>query len=396
MKLTATTVRTLSVPAGKSEAIFFDADLPGFGLRLRGHGSRSFVFQYKIGAKQRRMALGAASAVSIGNARKTAERLYARVKLGEDPASDKADAKARAAETFEATVTEYLDHERARLRPSSYSNLERHLTKRVRALCQLQLAKIGRRDIATVIAAVAKNTGQVNGNRVRTSLSTFFAWAMMKGFVDANPVIGTLRHEEHSRERVLEPSELHVIWNALGDDQFGDIVKLLVLTAQREGEIAGLRWTEIRDDMIVLPAQRTKNHRSHIIPLSQPALAIIAKQRRRDDRDLIFGRGQGGFSAWSYSVGKLKSKNEEIGKLLPWRLHDLRRTATTQMAELAIAPHVLEAVLNHVSGFRAGVAGTYNRSSYEREKRQALNLWAEHLMAIVERRESNVMPLRRA
>jgi integrase len=422
MKLTAVAIRTLAVPAGKSEAIFFDDDVPGFGLRLRKHGSRSFVFQYKLGTKQRRMALGAASALRIGDVRKTAERLHARVKLGEDPASDKADARAGAAKTFRAVATEYLDYQRARLRPRSYPDLERHLIKHAKTLHELQLAKITRGDIAPVIAAVAKNSGAVTANRVRTSLSGFFAWCMEQGHTEINPVIGTARNKERSRERVLLPAELRVIWKALDHDHFGSILKLLALTGQREDEMAALRWSEIHDGMIVLPGERTKNKRPHVVPLSQAALDIIKRQPHRttetgEPRDLIFGIRRGSFSGWSRSKEKLDAKiTAANGKPLPhWTPHDLRRTFATyiggglpaheleklkaadkEMAKgLGVQPHVIEAVLNHVSGAKAGVAGIYNRSTYEPEKRTALNLWAEHLLAIVENRASNVTPLRR-
>src|SRR5208282_4506284 len=107
--------------------IFFDDELPGFGLRLRERGSRSFVFQYKLGAKQRRMALGEATALNLAGVRKTAEKLYARVKLGQDPASDKAEAQAKAVHTFKAAADKYLEQCRARLRERTYPDLERHL-----------------------------------------------------------------------------------------------------------------------------------------------------------------------------------------------------------------------------------------------------------------------------
>jgi integrase len=403
MKLTATTVRTLKVPAGKADAIFFDDDVPGFGLRLREEGARTFVFQYKLGTKHRRMALGAATALTIGDVRKTAERLYAQVKLGQDPAGDKADARAKASETFEAIAARFLAYQRSRLRPRSYPDVARHLLVHSKMLHDSQLARIERRDVATCIAAVAEKAGAVTGNRVRTSLSTLFSWSMMHGLVESNPVIGTAKNREHSRARVLDPAELRAIWNALSEDHYGAIIKLLALTAQRADEIAALRWSEIRDDAILLPGERTKNHRQHIVPLSVPALEILQGQGRRttatgEPRDLIFGIGDGPFSGWSSCKEKLSARiTAATGKPLPhWTPHDLRRTAATGMAELGAQPHVIEAVLNHVSGSKAGVAGIYNRSSYEREKRYALDLWAEHLLSWVEGRETNVTTLRRS
>jgi integrase len=402
MKLTAKSVAVLKLPPGKTDHIEWDDDVAGFGLRLREGGGRSFVFQYKIGGRHRRLNLGAVSAIDVGKARETAKDLYARVRLGQDPAGEKTEAKVKAAETFAATAARFLEHQRLRLRPRSYPDVERHLLVHAKALHGLQLARVARRDIATVIAAVAENSGATTGNRVRTSLSTFFSWAMMRGLVESNPVVGTMRNRERSRERVLEPAELHAIWTNLAGDHFGAIIKLLALTGQRASEIAALCWSEVRDNVIVLPSDRTKNHRVHVVPLSKTARAIIDAQSHRTNadgrpRDLIFGLAEGPFSGWSNSKEKLDARiKEATGKPLPhWTPHDLRRTAATGMAELGIQPHVIEAVLNHISGHRAGVAGIYNRASYEREKAVALDLWAEHLMAIVEGREATVVPLHR-
>jgi len=411
MKLTTANIRTLTLPAGKREAIFFDADIPGFGLRLREGGSRSFVFQYRVGTKQRRIVLGKVSASDIGKVRDTAKDLHAKVRLGGDPAGDRAENRAKATETFEAVAATYLTHQRINLRPRSYVDIERHLLKHAKALHGLQLAKIERRDIAACITAVAKNSGPVTGNRVRTSLSGFFSWAIRAGLVDANPVSNTNRHEEKSRDRVLSPAELRLIWNALRVDHYGAILKLLALTAQRPGEIAGLRWSEIdlEKSIIVLPGERTKNHRTHVVPLSLAAQVILKAQPRRATRagklrDLIFGLGEQAFSGWSNSKERLDAtileeqrKQDPNAKPLPhWTPHDLRRSAATHMAnELDIEPHIIEAVLNHISGHKSGVAGIYNRAPYERHKRAALDRWAEYLLALVEGRDSNVTPLRR-
>jgi integrase len=193
-----------------------------------------------------------------------------------------------------------------------------------------------------------------------------------------------------------------MIWNAAGDDHFGAIVKLLALTGQRADEIASLRWSEVGDHAIALPADRTKNARAHSVPLAKPALDILMAQPRRADddgilRDLVFGVGQRGFSGWSRCKERLDERiSKENGAPLPgWRVHDLRRTVATRMAELEVQPHVIEAVLNHVTGSRSAISRVYNRNTYEPEKRRALDLWADRLMAIVEGRESNVMPLRR-
>jgi integrase len=269
MKLTAAEIRKLGLRGDSAEAIVFDDDVPGFGVRLRAGGSKTFVFQYKLGAKQRRLTLGPVAALDLGKARDTAKDMYAKVRLGGDPAGEKASAKLKASETFEAIAAQYLLHQQGRLRPRSYDQVQRHLKLYAKPLHRLQLEKITKRDIAACISSLRTSSGLVTGNRARATLSAFFTWAMGEGLTEANPVIGTNRSEEKSRERVLDPAELRLIWSALRDDDFGGIMKLLMLTGQRAGEIAGLRWSEIRGDTVALPGERTKNRRPHTIPLAK-------------------------------------------------------------------------------------------------------------------------------
>jgi integrase len=384
-------VDALVLPPGKGEVILFDDDLPGLGLRLRTGGSRVWVFQYKTGARNRRMTLGAARVLSLVQARRMASELYAKVRLGRDPAGEKIESRAHAAETFAALVQAYLTRQRARLRPLSFDRVERHLLKHCRPLHPLQLDKIDRRTIAARLAAIETNNGPVAANRVQSSLSAFFMWSMRQGIVDSNPVIGTERRQERSRDRVLNADELKEIWNATaGDDDYSVIVRLLMLTGQRITEIGALRWLEIEGDRITLPAARTKNKRTHVIPLAPVARAILDTRRRNDD--FVFGRVRGRpFGGWSVGKAALDAR---LPALAPWVHHDIRRSVATSMAEIGVEPHVIEAVLNHVSGHKAGVAGVYNRASYEQQKTTALQRWAEHLLAIVEGRQGKIVAFR--
>jgi integrase len=415
MKLTAKTIQTLELPPGKTDVLFWDDDIPGLGIRIRAGGSRSWVFQYALGEKQRRLSLGAATVESFRSGkdklgiREQAARLHARVKLGQDPAGEKQQARKTATDTFEDVAKRFLAFQQAHggnrgrgWKHGSYTEAERHLMTYAKALHRLLLDKIQQRDIASVISAV-RSSRPVTANRLRTSLASLFSWAMSEGLVSSNPVVGTKRTEEKPRDRVLDPSELRLIWNALEDDHFGTILKLLALTGQRAGEIADMRWSELKGDDLVLPSDRTKNGREHVVPLSAPARAIIAAQPRRVNRDgnirdLIFGFGQGGFSGWGNAKDALDKRiAKNLGRKMPhWTPHDLRRSFATHASGLGVQPHIIEVVLNHVSGFRAGVAGIYNRHAYDNEKRTTLALWADHLLAIVENRKSNVKPMRRA
>lgn len=200
---------------------------------------------------------------------------------------------------------------------------------------------------------------------------------------DANPVVGTNKAaEEISRDRVLSDEELRSVWLRAGDGDYGTIIRLLILLGQRRGEIAGMRWSEIDFDKRLwrIGAERTKNGRAHDVPLPDAVVELLAAHGRREGRDLVFGSREGPFQGWGSAKNALDERiRGELGEKpewKPWRLHDLRRTAATRMADLGVQPHVVEAVLNHFSGHKAGVAGVYNRASYEPEKRSALNLWA--------------------
>ncbi len=399
MKLTDKAIAVLSMPKGKVETIFYDDDLPGFGLRLRAGGSARWVYTYKIGTQHRRVTLGSPASLSAARARASAAELNARVRLGTDPAGEKSEGRARAAETMDAVLQCYLVHKRETVRPRSYAGIERHLVKHCRRLHGLQLAKIDRRAIAATLTAIASKSGPIECNRVRASLSAFFAWCMREGLLDTNPVVGTGRRPEQSRARVFSDADLKAIWAATaGSDDYSAIIRLLALTGARANEIAALRWSEVHDDKIILPSTRTKNAREHVIPLTEPVRAILDGRPRRADRDLVFGRREGRpFTGWSVCKDLLEDRIRANGaSLAQWVPHDLRRTAATRLAELGVAPHVIEAVLNHISGHKHGVHGIYNRATYENEKRAALTLWADHLLALAEGRPRKFVPLHAA
>jgi integrase len=224
---------------------------------------------------------------------------------------------------------------------------------------------------------------------------------MGEGLADSNPVVGTHRPtEEITRERVLFDDELALVWRHSGHGDFGAIVRLLILTGQRREEVGGMlrRELDLAQGLWRIGADRTKNGLLHEIPLSSHALDIIGLQAASRERELIFGSRAGPFQGWSKAktaldariLSSLREERGEKASLVPWRLHDVRRTAATRMADLGILPHVIEAVLNHISGHKAGVAGIYNRATYAAEKRRALELWAQHVHDLVHGFSSNV------
>jgi integrase len=406
LRLTKANIERLALPADVNDRIVFDAALPGFGLRLRDGGKRTWIVQYRVGAKQRRVTLGTVETLNADEARKRAKSALSKVHLGHDPQLEKAEARAHSAVTLGSIVERYLKERAAkRLKPKTLAEVTRSLREHWKPLHAVPLTKVMRVDVAGELGRIAKERGPIAANRSRSYLSTLYAWAIAEGLTDANPVVGTNKAAEISRDRVLSDEELRVVWSCAGEGDYGAIIRSLILSGQRRSEIAAMRWSELDLDKRLwrIGAERTKNALPHDVPLSDAALELLAAHGRREGRDLVFGSREGPFQGWSNAksvldvriLAKLGERGEKF-KMKPWRLHDIRRTVATRMADLGVLPHVVEAVLNHISGHKAGVAGVYNRASYAAEKRQALDLWAAHVLAIAKGKAANVVPLRRA
>jgi integrase len=309
---------------------------------------------------------------TVETARAKALELLGTLASGTDPFT-----QSLSGETFGAEVDRYLVRQRTTLKPRSFVEDQRNLQKHALPLHKLPLSEIDRRTIAVLLGQIETASGPIARNRLRSSLSAFFAWTIQEGLAEMNPVQGTGKADEGaSRDRVLTQDELRRLWHSLGDGHFADIVRLLLLTGQRRTEIGRLTWSEVDFDrkMIVLAPDRTKNSRSHEVPLSTQALAILQRQDRRTE--FVFSKR--GFNNWAYA----KTALDQRAGIAPWRLHDCRRSCATGMAEIGVLPHIVEAVLNHVSGHKQGIAGTYNRAKYTDEMRSALQRWADYLEKI--------------
>jgi len=382
MKFTQASVDRFKLEAGKSEHIEFDESMPGFGLRIRAGDKaqhRTFIAQYKIGEKHRRITLGDVRKVTLENARKEARRIFGSVANGHDPANEKAERRSAASHTLDATIARYLEAKATELKPRSLEEVERHLKKDWQPLHNLAIASIGRANVAATLSAIAKRSN-VTANRSRAALSAMFRWAIGEGLCENNPVTGTNRQDENGhRERSLTDSEIAKVWLAAPENDYGNIVRLLMLTGCRREEIGSLTWSEIdlAARTITIAKERTKNGMEHSVPLPDAALSILQGIMRRGDRDFVFGTRGGGFSGWSKSkitLDKAVALKEE------WRLHDLRRTVRTGLGKLGVQPHVAEAVLNHLP---PKLIRTYDRNTYAAEKRDALDKWAAHLKRAV-------------
>jgi len=379
MRLTDSAVAALKVPHGKSEIIAFDDSLPGFGVRVRQGGSRRFVYQYKLNGANRRVTFKEAN---VKRARAAAQILAAKVTLGSDPALEKEAAHDAAGDTFKRCLDRYLARPQGQRRERTLQEIRRHLERNLQPLHRLHVKEISRRRVADELMRLTAENGAVQSNRTRSSLSAFLNWCIGEGYVDVNIAAQTNKHEEIARSRVLSDAELRTIWNALPEQgDYRDLIRLLILTGQRLREIGDLSWREVDLDkaIITLPPSRTKNHREHVVPLSVPALEIL-KGRARNERELVFGQtGDHGFSGFSRAKGLL----DQRAKLkVPWVVHDIRRSVATGLARL-VQPHIVECVLGHVGGVKAGIASTYNLHAYEDEKRHALDLWGKHISGLV-------------
>jgi hypothetical protein len=328
MKLTQRLVDSIALPADRIEAIHYDDDLPGFGLRLRAGGSRTFVVAYKLGAKHRRMTLGTTAQLRLEAARKRAADILAAVRLGHDPAASRDEARARATDTIMPLVQRYLSFQKRHLRSKSYLTAEYQLLTQLAPFHALPLTAIDRKAVAQRLSEIATASGPAAADKSRAILSAFFGWAMREGLADANPVALT-NHYDHSkgRERFLDESELVEVWHAAALAQpavYGTILKLLILTGQRRQEIGSLRWPEIdfTSRLIRLPADRVKNATAHDVPLSEPALALLrAVPRRLNAHDGLPPRAASGAGASPSAVSIRPSTT--LARLLgasPWRL----------------------------------------------------------------------------
>ena len=408
MKLTTETARTLALPIGKTghpktDHLEHDDVIGGFALRLRASRNgitRTWVYQYDLGGRTRRLTLGDATVLGAEEARRSAARMQAQVRLGQDPARARTEARAQAAQSMGAVLPAYLADKRPLLRPRSLVEAERHLDRALRALHPLPLAEITADRLAAQLTRIAKSSGTTAAFNTGRSASAFFTWAFRKGFITVNPMAGIEQRKPQARTRVLLAAEIKALWNATaGTDDFSAIVRLLLLTGCRAAEIGGLRWLEVLSDRIMLAGKRTKNRRQHVVPLVPATQAILTARKRDSVLGFVFGRGSARpFSGWSGSKRALDARLRAAGvELTPWVVHDLRRTFVTGCNELGVAPYIVEAAVNHTSGFRGGVAGHYNFAAYEIPIRDALTRWADHVLAIVEGRVAagdRVVPLR--
>jgi len=430
MKFTERKIETLAVEPGQRDRLIFDDEQRGLAVRVTASGSRTYLSQYTLHGQKCRIPLGACSALSLASAREAAASIMGDVAKGRNPAAErKAAAAAERAKrnrdrlTLRVLIDDWNRLHLAERRPSYAAEAVRALHAAFADALDSAAEDLDRAAVVRALDALtrrrrkaANGTDKPKGAAMTGRTAAYgraaFSWAVKRGAVAANPFADLpVAKSIAKRERVLSDDEIAEIWRAAGKvaAPYGAIVRLLILTGQRRGEVAGMNWGELADDLATwtMPGQRTKNGAPHMVPLSGAARDLLRALLPEGDNDahraiedrrakgLLALPGALGtpFAGWSKSKAALDKAvmdarakaaadaGTSAAPLVPWSVHDLRRTVATGLQRLGVRLEVTEAVLNHISGSRGGIIGVYQRHDWAGEKRAALDAWAAHVIA---------------
>jgi integrase len=392
---------TSQIVAKLAPGLYWDTTMKGFGLIVRPDGG-SWIIQYRVGKKQRKYKFADLAKLTAPQAREMAKNLFADITKGEDPQAKRKAARQTVAVptlTLRQALDKYIEMKEQEVREATYRGNSLKITKLYLLgqqyfgpLHKVSVDEITREAVAGRLHDIRKASSDLTAGRARAQLRAAFSRLLQEGLIniDANPCIDTKKQTERAeRERVLTDDELRAVWNACDmETDFGKIVRLLILTGCRREEIGGLMWGEIDRDkrQINLPGERTKNGRAHSLTLPDMAMDIIKSVNERHERPYLFGERAVGFRSWQVQMARFKPDG-----VVNWKLHDIRRTVATGMAEIGVEPHIVEAVLNHQSGHKGGIKGVYNRAKYKPMMTNALTKWAAHVSMLVGDGEHKVL-----
>jgi integrase len=391
-KLSVGFVKTASAEPGAERSIYWDETLPSFGLMVTSGGHRSYVAQYRARGASRRFTIGSASKLDLDQARRKAKTILGQVADGSDPVIDKRKAAEGDRNSLRAVCESYFRREGGKLRTTDLrrATLERLVYGKFGAR---QIDEIGRRDIVHLLDEIEDRNGPRMADRVLALLRRIFNWHAARSDDFRTPVVRGMARtnpESMERTRVLSDDELRAVWTTAEKytGPWGQLIRLLLLTATRRSEAAEMSWAELSGDEWTIPRQRYKTDTDVTLPLSAAARSVLAELPRFEGCAFVFttnGRGPiRGFSVF-------KMQFDIACGVKDWRLHDLRRTARSLMSRAGVNPDVAERALGHKIG---GVRGTYDRYRYIEEMRVAF----EKLSALIEtivRPHPNVLPMER-
>jgi integrase len=386
MKLTMNRIAGLDCPAGRKDKLVFDDEQRGLGVRITAGGGKSYLVQYTFHGGKRRIALGSCASISLAQAREAARAVMGDVAKDIDVA---AEGKRKAAEEA-LTLRRLLDDWQALHLASKRPRYAREAVRAIKAAFGNYLgepaASLSRKAVVRAIDALTRQGSPAMASSTAAYGKACYGWAVKRGTLEANPFVNLPVAPTTKRERVLTDDELAAIWRATeGPGPFNGIVRLLMLTGQRREEVAGMTGDELSGDFSTwtIAANRTKNGKAHIVPLSEPAQHLLRNAVKLNEH--VFPGLRGPFRGFT----KAKAALDKASGVTSWRLHDLRRSLATGLQQLGVRLEVTEAVLNHTSGTRGGIAGVYQRHDWLPEKCLALDAWGAKVLAIAEGREAH-------
>lgn len=406
IKITKKAVDAATCPPGKRNLCLWDPTVKGFGLVITSNGVRTYVVQFRMGGRgtpTKRYTIGRhGSPWTPDAARERALDILQMVRTGVNPIDAERSARKaldddeedRAYFDFDAFADAFIERHVKANGLRSLKDIEGTFDRDLRPWFKgMSVRRITKADVKAMLAHVALRSRPA-ANKAHKWLNRMFTWGMKHDRLDDSPMFGlTKPFPEGKRDRVLDRSELRTLVAALPKIArvFQALVVLLMLTGQRLREVACIRWEEIdleRDEWIIT-ASRTKNKLKHLVPITRQMRAILMELSggATDLRGLVLttnGRTPiSGFSKTKTALDDAIDAIAGVGVVPAWVYHDLRRTLSTGCGELRIRIEHSEAVLNHVSGTKGGVAGTYQLYMYADEKREALQAWADHLEKVL-------------
>lgn len=364
MRLTDIGIKALKLPA-KGVAVYSDDTLAGFGVRVSQAGTKSYILTH--GPRRERETIGRVGIISLQDARAEAKRRLAEYTLGKN--------KPRAI-SWDDAKEEFLADKATKLKPRTLADYTYELNRHFR-YGPTKLLDLTSHDLHKSLGRLSHTPAEQQHAFV--TLRTFMHWAHRRHYLDRNPMERMQApHPYVPRERILTNEELKKVWTAAGDDTFGKIVKLLILTGQRVGEITKLTGEMVGQDTITLPSWLAKNSRQHTFPLGDMAKAILNPPIPADAHFFPALGKATPFNGHSPCKRKLDKRCDVRG----WTLHDLRRTFASGMASIGVQLPVIERLLNHISGSFAGIVGVYQRYDFFPEMRDAIARWEYHIQKL--------------